>query len=53
MTFTLHTASERPDLWQRGVPDEEVWPEYNLHGDVLGRWWRHLDEELPDFQFVL
>jgi hypothetical protein len=30
-----------------------VWPEYNLHGDVLGRWWRHLDEELPDFQFVL
>jgi hypothetical protein len=53
MTFTLRTASERPDLWQRGVPDEEVWPEYNLHGDVLGRWWRHLDEELPDFQFVL
>jgi hypothetical protein len=53
MTFTMHTASERPDLWERGVPDEAVWPEYNLHGDVLGRWWRYLDEELPDFQFVL
>jgi hypothetical protein len=30
-----------------------VWPEYNLHGDVLAHWWRYLDEELPEFQFVL
>lgn len=49
----MHTAAERPDLWERGIPDEAVWPEYNLHGDVLGRWWRYLDEDLPDFQFVL
>ncbi|HYJ69890.1 MAG TPA: hypothetical protein VEX15_19730 [Nocardioidaceae bacterium] len=53
MTFTLHTSSERPDLWERGIPSASVWPEYNLHGDVLNRWWLHLDEDLPEFQFVL
>ena len=53
MTFTVHTAAERPDLWDRGIPSESVWPEYNLHGDVLNRWWGHLDEELREFQFVL
>jgi hypothetical protein len=51
--FTMHTAAERPDLWERGIPSESVWPEYNLHGDVVNRWWSHLDEDLPDFQFVL
>jgi len=53
MTFTLYTASDRPDLWERGIPSESVWPEYNLHGDVLNRWWAHLDVDLPEFQFVL
>ena len=53
MAFTLHTASERPDLWERGIPSGSVWPEYNLHGDVLNRWWPHLDEDLPEYQFVL
>jgi hypothetical protein len=53
MTFAMHTASERPDLWERGISSTLVWPEYNLHGDVLNRWWGHLDEELADFQFVL
>jgi hypothetical protein len=53
MTLTVHTARERPDLWERGIPSESVWPEYNLHGDVLNRWWGHLDEDLREFQFVL
>lgn len=53
MTFSMHTAAERPDLWERGIPSEAVWPEYNLHGDVLNQWWGYLDEELADFQFVL
>jgi hypothetical protein len=53
MTITIHTAAERSDLWKRGIPSESVWPEYNLHGDVLNRWWGHLDEDLPEFQFVL
>jgi hypothetical protein len=50
---TLHTAAERPDLWERGIESEDVWPEYNLHGDVLNQYWGRLDQELADFQFVL
>jgi hypothetical protein len=53
VTFAVCTASERPDLWQRGVPSELVWPEYNLHGDVINRWWDRLDLDFADFQFVL
>jgi hypothetical protein len=53
MAFTMCTAAERPDLWARGLDSATVWPEYNLHGDVLNQWWPHLDEELADFQFVL
>jgi hypothetical protein len=50
---TMHTAAERPDLWARGIDSALVWPEYNLHGDVLNQWWGLLDEELAEFQFVL
>lgn len=53
MSVTLHTAAERPDLWERGIDSADVWPEYNLHGDVLNRFWPHLDEELAEYQFVL
>jgi len=51
--ITVHTAAERPDLWERGLGPVPVWPEYNLHGDVLNRWWGQLSEDLPEFQFVL
>src|SRR5215212_225748 len=51
--LTMHTAAERPDLWARGIDSAQVWPEYNLHGDALNRWWDLLDVELADFQFVL
>ena len=53
MSLTLHTAAERPDLWERGIDSVDVWPEYNLHGDVLNQYWGRLDAELADFQFVL
>jgi hypothetical protein len=49
----MHTAAELPDLWKRGIDSASVWPEYNLHGDVLNEYWGSLDEELPDYQFVL
>jgi hypothetical protein len=49
----MHTAVERPDLWERGIDSALVWPEYNLHGDVLNQWWGLLDEELAELQFVL
>jgi hypothetical protein len=48
------TVGERPDLtepaWQ---VTRDVIPEYNNHGDVLGRYWGRLTEERPDFQFHL
>lgn len=46
--------SERPELWQR-ISDlsSQVWPEYNLHGDVTNRYWARLYDDFPDFQFVL
>ena len=53
VNFAVHTASERPELWERGIPSELVWPEYNLHGDVLNKWWGRLSLDLPEFQFVL
>jgi len=52
-TITVHTAAERPDLWEAGSQAPSVWPEYNTHGDVLSQWWGQLDKELAEFQFVL
>src|SRR5215470_13899572 len=49
----MYTAAERPDLWARGIASSDVWPEYNLHGDVASKWWQTLEDELPDYQFVL
>jgi hypothetical protein len=51
--ITVHTAAERPGLWKVGYDAPSVWPEYNRHGDVISQWWGLLDEELPEFQFVL
>lgn len=46
--------AERPALWER-IDDlsSQVWPEYNLHGDVLNRYWGRLYDEFPDLQFAL
>jgi hypothetical protein len=31
--------SDRPELWESlGDLSSDVWPEYNLHGDVLSTW---------------
>ena len=32
---------------------EDVWPEYNLHGDLHEDWWGPLLQELPEYQFAL
>ncbi len=46
--------SERAELWDAITAlSEEVWPEYNLHGDVLGGYWDRLYDEFAEFQFVL
>lgn len=53
MSVRLLTWAERPDLAERGPPPKDVWPEYNLHGDVFDEWWTPLLEELPEYQFAL
>ena len=46
--------SERPELWEaiENLSDE-VWPEYNQHGDTLNRYWGRLYDTFPEWQFVL
>jgi GNAT superfamily N-acetyltransferase len=52
--IALIRYSDRPDLWEdTGTVTEEVWPEYNHHGDVLNNYWQRLFEEFPGYQFVL
>lgn len=44
------TRAEEPD--RRGIPSLDLWPEYNLHGDVITRVWGRLTEEVPHLQSV-
>lgn len=46
--------SERPELWDR-VPElfAGVWPEYNIHGDVMEIYWTRLFEQFAAFQVLL
>lgn len=37
----------------RPLGDTDIWPEYNLHGDVLNQYWNRLYEVFPDYQFNL
>ncbi len=54
MSAELHTAAERPDLWERAYDQiADVWPKYNEQGDVLGAHWWRLDQDFADFQLVL
>ena len=54
MPFTVIRYTERPELWENtDAISEEVWPEYNLNGEVLGRYWERLFEEFPEYQFAL
>jgi GNAT superfamily N-acetyltransferase len=50
MALRALSWAERPDLADRGLDD--VWPEYNHHGDVMADWWEPM-LDLTEFQFVL
>ena len=54
MAVQVVRYSEQPDLWAQiaGLTDD-VWPEYNTHGDELNRYWLRLYEVFPEHQFVL
>ena len=52
--MNVFTVAERPDLaepaWEA---TNDVFPEYNNHGDVLNVYWGALTEKFPEFQFHL
>lgn len=54
MATSLVRYSDRPQLWEQ-ISDlsDEVWPEYNVHGEIIGRYWPLLYERFADYQFVL
>ncbi|CAN5694513.1 hypothetical protein BH18ACT15_BH18ACT15_14680 [soil metagenome] len=47
------TYAESPELWETlASRSAVVWPEYNLHGDVLARLWDELFSAAPAFQLA-
>jgi hypothetical protein len=47
------TAAERPDLWERARRDDlfdDVWPEYNMHGNNTPAYFGALFPRYPEFQ---
>jgi hypothetical protein len=54
MNVQVARYSEQPELWD-SISDlsSEVWPEYNMHGDVLNQYWDQLYGTFPEWQFVL
>jgi hypothetical protein len=54
VSATVIRFAERPELWEHsGSLSQAVWPVYNLHGEVLNRYWGLLFDEFPESQFVL
>jgi hypothetical protein len=53
MAPRIITLQEQPELSERLDFLDDVWPEYNKHGDVLNRYWGRLWTDFPQFQFVL
>ena len=54
MTYSVFTHLERPDLAERAAQAaDDVWPEYNRHGDVANVFWRRMRLEFAELQFVL
>jgi GNAT superfamily N-acetyltransferase len=46
--------SEQPELWDKiGDLSAATWPEYNMHGDVINKYWGGLYDVVGEWQFVL
>lgn len=54
MTATVVDHTARPDVWPR-IPAlfAGVWPEYNLHGDVMAGYWDRLHVVFGRYQLAL
>ena len=45
--------SERPELWpDAGELFDDIWPEYNTHGQELNHYWPQLYDVFPEWQFL-
>jgi hypothetical protein len=53
MTHVAVTLAEQPDLREHAIPDADIWPEFNLHGDTYLEMWPRLSEDLSEFQFAM
>jgi hypothetical protein len=54
MSIKVVRFSERTDLWERiDWQSGDIWPEYNLHGDVLNGYFGKLYDAFAAWQFVL
>lgn len=53
MSLSIYSAAERPDLEEVTVPARDIWPEYNMHGDVVNPNWAALWDDLTEFQLFI
>jgi GNAT superfamily N-acetyltransferase len=54
LSIAVIRYSERPELWdETEALSRAVWPEYSLHGPVLGSYWNRLFDDFPAYQFAL
>lgn len=54
MAHRIVAFADRPEIRDDiNVISDAIWPEYNMHGDVLNKYWGGLYEVFPRFQFVL
>ncbi len=54
MTIKIVHHGDWPGLAERAEDvDEDVWPEYNRHGDILNGHWPRLYTDFPEYQFLV
>ncbi len=54
MPYEIVPAGGVPDLDQRwSAVTQGIWPEYNVHGDVVSSLWPELTAQFPELQFAL
>ena len=53
-SLVIVTATARPDLWAEAETTfRDVWPEYNLHGDVSGQYFGALISRFAHLEFLV
>ena len=54
MALQIVRHADRPDLSaQVDELSEGVWPEYNMHGDVMNEYWGRMLDEFSEYQFLM